>query len=289
MSDKSPNYSTILDREADRIINDLGEARSLFKHNPSLGSAIEQTVSCLIGKFLPNVYEVTSGFAVDSMGKLSPQQDILIVKRHKIGPLSTYAGFGVYPIEQVLAAIEVKTSLTVAELISAMKTLEEFAVLSPGIPGESTISKEPGNLLQAKIPVCAPFTAIFALETEIAIGRILHEVQTHNSNSVIKTRLNAVHILDQSVTCWVDKNGATYPSLTIDPQSLNVQGINFDWEGRQIELATAETNANESLKAFLGLLLSFLSWYRPPPLDLQKYLLTDLKLNFDVEPKLPSN
>jgi len=68
---------------------------------------------------------------------------------------------------------------------------------------------------------------------------------------------------------------------------MNVEGTGFDWETRPNELATSTTNANESLKVFLGLLLSFLSWYRPPPIDLHKYLLTGLSLKFDVVPKEP--
>lgn len=287
MSNKTPNYSAILDREASRITNRLVEIRSLLEHKPSLGSAVEQTVSRLIRKFVPDSCEITSGFAVDAEGNLSPQQDILVIRKHKIGALGTYAGFGIYPIEHVLASIEVKTKLTIAEFTSAMDSLEQLALLAPDIPGESTVSSQPGNLLTANIPVCGPFTAVFALETDIAIGRILYESQNHACNSKTKTRLNNVHVLDQSATCWVDRTGAKHPAMVLDPQALNVAGVNFNWEKRPLEIATSTTNANESLKVFLGLLLGFLSWYRPPPLDLQKYLLTGLSLKFDIESKQP--
>lgn len=287
MSIKSPNYSAILDNEATRIVNDLAEIRGLLDHNPSLGSAVEQTIVRMLQKFLPDSYEITSGFAVDTGGTLSPQQDILVVRKHQIGPLSTYAGFGVYPIEHILAAIEVKTILTISELQSAMNTLEQLVSLSPEIPGEGSISKQPGNLIRENIPICPPFTAIFGLETDIAIGRILYESRRHSSNTKITTRLNAVHVLGQSITCWIDKSGVTYPKLVLDPQAKNVEGVDFDWEGRRLEISTSAANENESLKAFLSLLLGFLAWYSPPPINLQKYLLAGLRLEFDVEPKPP--
>jgi len=215
MANKTPNYSEILDREAEQITNRLAEIRSLLEHRPSLGSAVEQTVSRFIKKFVPESCEITSGFAVDANGNLSPQQDILIVRKHKIGALGTYAGFGIYPIEHVLAAIEVKTKLTISEFRSAMDSLEELALLAPNTPGESMISNKPGNILRADIPICAPFTAVFALETDMDIGRILYESQNHASNKNTKTRLNNVHVLDQSATCWVNRTGAKHPALVV--------------------------------------------------------------------------
>ncbi|HMT54838.1 MAG TPA: hypothetical protein PKC06_16400 [Saprospiraceae bacterium] len=287
MQNKSPKYSTILNHDAEGIISDLDEIRHLFEHNPSLGSAVEQKIQQLIRKYLPSTCEVTSGFAINSDGHLSPQQDILIIKKHQIGPLKSYAGFGVYPIEHVLASIEVKTKLTIGELQAALNSLEKLAVLSPKIPGKSTISNKPGNLLKTTIPVCSPFTGIFALETDIAVGRLLYECQNHNSNKSISERLNSVIVLGHSFSCWVNRTGVKHPSLIIDPQAVNHAGADFDWENRPIELATSESNPTESLKAFLGMLLSFLSWYMPPPISLQKYLLEGLKLGFDVQPKAP--
>jgi len=288
MQSKSPSYSKVLDSEAKRIINDLGEIRELLEHNPSLGSAVEQTVSKLLRKLIPNSCEITSGFAVNHEGEISPQQDILIIRKDQIGALNTYAGFGIYPIEHVLASIEIKTNLKISELQSAMDSLEKLVSLSPNIPGKGDISKEPGNLIKQEIPICSPFTGVFGLETDIAIGRILHEAQNHSSAKEIKKRLNAIHVLGHSITCWVRENETIYPMLVADPQAMNAKDIKFDWEGRSLKLATSEVNSNQSLKTFLGILLSFLDWYRPPPIDLQKYLLTDLKLKFDVTPKPPA-
>ena len=70
-----------------------------------------------------------------------------------------------------------------------------------------------------------------------------------------------------------------------DPQASNVEGGGFEWEARPLELATSVVNANETLRVFIALLLSFLDWYRPPEIDLQKYLLTNIKLPFDVDEK----
>lgn len=286
MPKKFPNYSTILTNDAERITSNLAEIRHLFEHNPSLGAAVEQNIKQFISKYLPSSCEVTSGFAINADGNLSHQQDILIIKKHKIGPLTTYAGFGVYPIEHILASIEVKTKLTLSQLNSAMNSLEKLAILSPKIPGEGQISRAPGNLIKEKIPICSPFTGIFALETDISSSRLLHECQNHSSNRSISERLNTVVVLNNSFSCWIERNSGPHPSFNVDPQSINHALADFDWESRSLEFATSESSAADSLKAFLGILLSFLSWYKAPPIYLQEYLLKGMKLRFDVKPKV---
>jgi hypothetical protein len=277
----TPNYQQVLDSEANRLVNELAELRSMIQHTGSKGTAVEQMIAGMLRRFIPDDYVITSGFVFNERGKLSPQQDILVVRNDRVGPLGHYAGFGVYPIENVMAAIEVKTTLTTAELDSALNSLEKISGLAPNVPGHNPfISNKPGYLLRAKIPICGPFTAIVALETNVQQSTILSRAKAHSTNLKIGTRVNLIQVLDHSATCWVDRSAGKLPNLIIDPQAKNVAGTDFDWEGRQLELAASATTSKEAMQVLLGLLLSFLNWYQPPQLQIQNYIFKGLKLSF---------
>ncbi len=119
----TPSFSAVLDRAAQRLASDLAEVREMMSHSGSKGTGLEDSVAGLVEQFLPDHVLVTSGFAVGPTGELSPQQDVLVVINDRIGPLATYGGFGVFPIENVIASIEVKANLTVPELQRALGSL----------------------------------------------------------------------------------------------------------------------------------------------------------------------
>lgn len=131
----SPTFSSAVENEMARAIADLNEARQLLQHQPSVGAVVEQAVERLIRRFIPDSLTVTAGFAVNAAGEMSRQQDLLVVRNERTGPLATYAGFGVYPVENVIAAIEVKTTLTTSEIDSAFDAVASVRTLAPDTPG----------------------------------------------------------------------------------------------------------------------------------------------------------
>ncbi len=193
------------------------------------------------------------------------------------------------PVENVIASIEVKANLTVPELQGALDSLRRFRRLAPAIPGRSSVSSEPGNLLRQNIPVCGPFTAVFAFErTGLSAGRFLHECQQHQASGTIDDRINGGHVLGHSGTMWVDRTDTKLPALTIDPQARDLPDLK-KWEGRPLELATNMVSGGNGLRLFLATLLGFVNWYKPPELNLNERMLSGISLPFDVGPRAPDD
>ena len=286
MPEVRPTFETVLNNVSSKMISDLEEVRQMLSHGGSKGSALEDSVAGLLRRFLPDQFLVTSGFAVDASGKLSPQQDVLIVLNDRLGPLSTYGGFGVFPIENVFASIEVKAQLTVENLRSSIESLRALRNLAPRVPGRSEISSAPGNLLRQNVPICGPFTGVFAFSADgLSAGRILHECQ--QAVSEIYDRQNVVYVLGHSVTTWLQRDdGVAAPALVVDPQAVDPP-TSKKWEARALTLGTTVVDEGAGLRTFQALLLGFVNWYRPPELDLNARFLQGISLPYDVAPRPP--
>jgi len=223
VSDASAVYRDALVRESKRIADTLAEANEYLSHNPSKGLSQEESVAHLIRRFLPDRFVVTSGFAVNDEGRISPQQDVLVVLNDRIGPIATYMGFGVYPIENVFASIEVKTTLTVKELVSGLDSLAALRSLSPERRGESGLAASaPGNLLKENTSVCGPLAAVIAITSRVSNGRTLHECRVHPANGFVKTRVNSVYVHNRCHVTWVVRlDQRKHPTLRVKPQEYD--------------------------------------------------------------------
>lgn len=113
----------------------LDEARATFKQSGDKGASIEGAFRGVLRKYLPRRLEVGHGEIVDSDSRRSKQTDVVIVNEDH--PL-TFTGSepGLFFIEGVCAAGEVKTLLTSTNLEKALHNCKQFKQLeiSPG-PG----------------------------------------------------------------------------------------------------------------------------------------------------------
>lgn len=95
-------------------------------HNGLKGSENENALAAVIRGFLPSKYGVeVNALVIDRLGKVSKQADILIYDAEN------QASFfrKVFPVEIVYAVIEVKTSMSSTEAISAMDNLASISDL----------------------------------------------------------------------------------------------------------------------------------------------------------------
>lgn len=101
-----------------RVRTALERARSaaLLDHSGLVGRAREVFVKDLLKPILPPYVELGSGKIGDSEGHLSAEVDVVIYSAATLPPLLLDTGFGVYPSEACIYAIEVKSTLT-AELL----------------------------------------------------------------------------------------------------------------------------------------------------------------------------
>lgn len=88
----------------------------LVQHNGESGRANEIALARLIGNLLPARYEVGTGVIIDSLGNRSKQTDLIVFDRGAQPQLLSQSTQLLFPVETVRMAIEVKTTLSSAEI-----------------------------------------------------------------------------------------------------------------------------------------------------------------------------
>ncbi|GAB3859910.1 DUF6602 domain-containing protein [Dactylosporangium cerinum] len=99
------------------------------KHGPTIGDMYEGLSSELLAQSLPEGLElnVVTGFAKDRNGNLSHQLDCMLV--HGTGESIPYTDSFVWPVEDVIAVIEVKKTLYSAQMAESLDLLRSLGQL----------------------------------------------------------------------------------------------------------------------------------------------------------------
>ena len=105
---------------------------------------------------------IGTGQIATSNGDLSPEQDVVIYDRRILPPVLFEAILGVFPIEAVLATVEVKTELTATELASAHASASTIRMYQY-LPGED--DKATGRPVMHAIEKI--INSVFALDTDL--------------------------------------------------------------------------------------------------------------------------
>lgn len=118
---------------------------SLFKHQGIKGAGNEGVLRELITRFIPKRYGIGSGVVIDRKGNQSRQCDVIIYDVHSYPSLLSLTTVHLFPVDIVLATIEIKTTLTsgtasdAIENISSVRTLEiidrQFMLPEPSAEG----------------------------------------------------------------------------------------------------------------------------------------------------------
>jgi hypothetical protein len=150
-----------------RIAAAIGAARAVadVTHTGVKGAIREILIRDLFRPLLPSDVGIGTGQIATAVGKLSPQQDIIIYNRRILPPVLFEETIGIFPVESVLATVEVKTTLTAGTLRSAYKhakIIQDYSYLSSGKikEGEQSTSH---NVKKA-------ISTIFALSSDLAVG-----------------------------------------------------------------------------------------------------------------------
>jgi len=105
---------TLIQKNSTSIVKRLIEqikSLSGLEHRLTNGQLKELFVSNILRSFLPNQYGVGSGIIINKDGEQSNQTDILIYDNRFLPPFINEQNIGVYPVESVIATIEVKSKL----------------------------------------------------------------------------------------------------------------------------------------------------------------------------------
>lgn len=95
----------------EELVLKLRRASRSIEHAPSVGSVNEEHWISVFRAYLPNRYEVNSGFVIDSLGARSEQIDLIIYDRHFTPTLLDQQNHRYIPAEAVYAVFESKPHL----------------------------------------------------------------------------------------------------------------------------------------------------------------------------------
>lgn len=110
-------WKDYIDRLSASLLEESRKA-SLFEHKGLIGEVRESFVKEFLSQFLPEVFGIGKGELFDREGKRSPQMDVVIYD--KSFPIPNIGGIRLFPIDSVVAVIEVKSNLNAHTLIDDM-------------------------------------------------------------------------------------------------------------------------------------------------------------------------
>ncbi|WP_420811440.1 DUF6602 domain-containing protein [Myxococcus hansupus] len=111
-----------------------------ISHAPTIGEMYEGLTQKGLKQSLPTFLKVVSGFARDAAGDLSGQLDCMVVVGEGEQVPNTHRW--IYPIEQVVAVVEVKKNFTRTDLIEGGEALGKLAWAMPAKTGVRRITVE---------------------------------------------------------------------------------------------------------------------------------------------------
>lgn len=110
------DFSALMQAHSNTLSARLTGARAALKHAGQKGTAAETALVELLGETLPKRIGLTEGIVIASSGYVSPQQDIILYDADA-APIFFQAGATkAIPIEYVYAIVEVKSTLTAADV-----------------------------------------------------------------------------------------------------------------------------------------------------------------------------
>lgn len=205
-----PSYRQLFYAHAERAVL-FARAVAGTKHKGLKGELREIIVRQLLRPFLPPVYDIGSGEIISAYGDTSAQTDIVVCDKRIAPPLLIGADKGFFPIETVIASIEVKSVLTNIELKKSEAAAAHVATFAHAPPkgGVRTIPR---------IEHVVPF--IFALRSSLKAGS-----ETSSLDRIYRARgssapaVRGLCIVDRGYWYWDDNAGTWTKSSTATPYS----------------------------------------------------------------------
>lgn len=198
----------------------LEEIRSTFAQSGDKGTSVEDSFRKFLHQYLSRRLGVGNGEIIDSKGHRSRQTDVVVVSEDH--PFTFTPDLpGIFFIEGVCAACEVKTNLTSIELKEGLKNSYQFKQLEIE-PGKGTLAcMNPSD--QERFYKCPPWF-IVAFESQLTLPRIRTEVVEFENQSLVKSNrlVDAVFVLGQG---WVINFGDGKGSFQFrTPEGASLEG-----------------------------------------------------------------
>ncbi len=242
-------------RELSAALRNSVGASSLIQHNLLKGEFRERRVISGLRPFIPARYTLGSGLVINSDGKSSKQQDIVISDMMVVPPFLAARELAVHAIESISGVIEVKSVATTDAVRAAVENIASVKRLASDEP-RRYVDMRGGNL-GVGTNVDKPFGGVIFLDSELSKQKIFDEYAEAAATVSPNDRPNALVVMDHLMLSW-----GSYPegTLTTQPEPLL---------GTHLVLQELGTN---SLLVFYIILLRILESYRPPEMDVMRYV-----------------
>jgi len=198
----------------------LEEVRATFEHPGDKGTSVEDSFRAFLREYLPRRLEVGHGEIIDTTERRSAETDVVVVSEDH--PFTFTRDLpGLFFIEGVCAAGEVKAILTSQELEKALKRSSKFKQLRMK-PAEGNMTlTNPSDL--DRFYRCPPWFLV-AFESQLNLAGVENKIRQFQGGSTVEVNrlADAVFILDRG---WLINFGDGQGSFKFrTPEGNSVQG-----------------------------------------------------------------
>lgn len=171
---------------------ELARARVRFEQMTDRGSSLEASFREFLRTFLPRRLEVGQGEVIDTYGQRSAQTDVVIVTEDH-PPIFSMDQPGIFLVEGVAGAAEVKASLDRSGLETSLEAASRFSMLRPNLPRSSAVMWTSEVSEPFEVP---PPWVLFAYESRITLDQVAARITAAELPSV-RSPIDGVFVLDQ--------------------------------------------------------------------------------------------
>lgn len=194
-------------------------------HSGEKGAFREFFLTEVLRPLLPAQFALGSGIIVDSTGKQSMQTDLLIYSTYLAPVILKAEGHGIYPIDSVLAVLEVKSILKTTDYKQIVSAAE---LLHP--EGKNALKiVSPGKL--EKRNTTYPLFGVVAYTSNTKSSEVEHLNNCLNEKENLEKQRDSVRlicVLDKELWWWKDNDWikANIEQMAEDEQTVEI-GIRF--------------------------------------------------------------
>jgi hypothetical protein len=179
--------------EEQKLRASLAEIRTSFSHPGDKGSHAEETFRSLLRRYLPLTLRVAQGEIIDRFGGRSKQTDVVVVDDDHPFTFEESKP-GLFFIEGVIGAGEVKSVLTAQELAKAVDNSRAFKALQAWFNKGDTVAATPSD--RARYLGRPPYF-LFAFESSLSLESIRERLAAESGGSIATNLVDGVFVLDK--------------------------------------------------------------------------------------------
>jgi hypothetical protein len=173
----------IFEGVAEKMLMDFRQIQPQISHAGERGAQREETLKQFLEVYLPKKCGIGSGQIMNSRDSVSRQCDIVIYNALECPLLLTGKGYQLFPIESVLAVIEVKSSLNSKSIPECVENISSVKLL-----GTDEIS-----------PACCFFAYTTQFRGQAAAYKVARQLALLSKNIPQRNRFDTGCVLDSGM------------------------------------------------------------------------------------------